>query len=164
MALVASQCEQRQEFADVIASGGWHTCALRESGEVFCWGADDHGQQLCCSQSQGFGMLRVTARLGLLRLRPGHARTMPCLQQGLGIDSPRRNPEKQASLTVPHVKQIQAICSFLFIAFCLESFSHLSQTFWLRAASAAWPLERATAAQCELMVKSNVGVATSKSA
>eukprot|EP00434_Breviolum_minutum_P043394 symbB.v1.2.038679.t1/scaffold6119.1/size20801/1 len=33
-----------QGFDDVIASGGWHTCAIRESGEVSCWGANDHGQ------------------------------------------------------------------------------------------------------------------------
>lgn len=34
----------QEGFRDVIASGGWHTCALRESGEVSCWGANDHGQ------------------------------------------------------------------------------------------------------------------------
>ncbi|CAE7262686.1 CCR3 [Symbiodinium sp. CCMP2592] len=29
---------------DVVASGGWHSCALRPSGEVICWGANDQGQ------------------------------------------------------------------------------------------------------------------------
>ena len=38
-----------QGFDDVIASGGWHTCAIRESGEVSCWGANDHGQRLGCN-------------------------------------------------------------------------------------------------------------------
>lgn len=27
-----------------IASGNFHTCALREDGAVFCWGRDDHGE------------------------------------------------------------------------------------------------------------------------
>ena len=27
-----------------VASGGAHSCALREDGEVFCWGSDDLGQ------------------------------------------------------------------------------------------------------------------------
>jgi alpha-tubulin suppressor-like RCC1 family protein len=27
-----------------LGAGLWHTCALTEAGEVFCWGHNDHGQ------------------------------------------------------------------------------------------------------------------------
>ena len=30
--------------ATAIAEGGWHTCALRQTGEVFCWGSNWDGQ------------------------------------------------------------------------------------------------------------------------
>jgi alpha-tubulin suppressor-like RCC1 family protein len=58
-----------------IASGANHVCALSESGKVYCWGSNEHGQLGIGNSSNKSAPVLVTSIVGVINLVAGFDKT-----------------------------------------------------------------------------------------
>lgn len=68
--------------ARAIATGGKHACALLETGELFCWGANDHAQLGDGSHSDRASPGAAAAPAGVLDVAAGDRHTCVLVQGG----------------------------------------------------------------------------------
>ncbi|MBI2889643.1 MAG: hypothetical protein HYY13_02550 [Nitrospirae bacterium] len=67
-----------------IAAGAAHTCAVQSSGDLYCWGANDHGQLGNGATTDRFSPMKVGGLPGVVGVTAGFEHTCGWLSSGQG--------------------------------------------------------------------------------